>query len=141
MLLIQRPCYQRGSLYQDQIAKRTTRGAPEHRKETQTEVVWSCLPFIRYGQKKILRGTVKGGRRQGRQEERWEDNTQDRPGVRQVPDGSGEQGKMEETGFEVICGAPTTPTVKAQVKVEVNCILMSCQPHRITPERFNTVIN
>ena len=32
----------------------------------------------------------------------------DRPGVRQVPEGSGEQGKMEETGCEIICGAPTT---------------------------------
>ena len=35
----------------------------------------------------------------------------DRPGVRQVPEGSGEQGKMEETGCEVICGAPTTLAV------------------------------
>ena len=32
----------------------------------------------------------------------------DRPGVRQAPEGSGEQGKMEETGCEVICSAPTT---------------------------------
>ena len=32
----------------------------------------------------------------------------DRPGVRQVPDGSGEQGKMEETDCEIICGAPAT---------------------------------
>ena len=32
----------------------------------------------------------------------------DRPGVRHVPEGSGEQGKMEETGCETICGAPTT---------------------------------
>ena len=31
----------------------------------------------------------------------------DRPGVRQVPEGSGEQEKMEETGCEIICGAPT----------------------------------
>ena len=29
-------------------------------------------------------------------------------GVRQVPEGSGEQGKMEDTGREVTCGAPTT---------------------------------
>ena len=32
----------------------------------------------------------------------------DRPGVRQVPEGSGERGNMEETGSEIICGAPTT---------------------------------
>ena len=36
----------------------------------------------------------------------------DRPGVRQVPEGSGEQGKMEETGCEIICGAPVTLMVK-----------------------------
>ena len=36
----------------------------------------------------------------------------DRPGARQVPEGSGEQGKMEETGCEIICGAPTTLAVK-----------------------------
>ena len=33
------------------------------------------------------------------------------PGVRQVPEGSGEQGKMEETGCEIICGAPATLAV------------------------------
>ena len=36
----------------------------------------------------------------------------DRPGVRQVPEGSGEQGKMEENGCKIICGAPTTLAVK-----------------------------
>ena len=35
----------------------------------------------------------------------------DRPGVRQVLEGSGEQGKMEETGCEVICGAQMTLAV------------------------------
>ena len=36
----------------------------------------------------------------------------DRPGVRQVPEGGGEQGKMEETGCEIICGALTNLAVK-----------------------------
>ena len=36
----------------------------------------------------------------------------DRPGVRQVPEDSGEQRKMEETGCEITCGAPTTLAVK-----------------------------
>ena len=36
----------------------------------------------------------------------------DRPGVCQVPEGSGEQGKMEKTGCKIICGAPTTLAVK-----------------------------
>ena len=35
----------------------------------------------------------------------------DKPGVRQVPEGSGEQRKMEETGREAIFGAPTTLAV------------------------------
>ena len=36
----------------------------------------------------------------------------DRPGGRQVQESSGEQRKMEETGCEVIGGAPTTLAVK-----------------------------
>ena len=36
----------------------------------------------------------------------------DRPGVRQVPEGSGEQGKMEKSGCKIIRGAPTTLAVK-----------------------------
>ena len=36
----------------------------------------------------------------------------DRPGVQQVPDGSGEQGKVEKNGCKIICGAPTTLAVK-----------------------------
>ena len=37
----------------------------------------------------------------------------DRPGVRKVPEGSGEQRKMEEaTGCKIIRGAPTTLAVK-----------------------------
>ena len=40
----------------------------------------------------------------------------DRHGVRQVPEGSGEQGKMEETGCEIICGAPVTLAVKGLMR-------------------------
>ena len=36
----------------------------------------------------------------------------DRPEICQVPEGTGEQGKMEETGCQTICGAPTTLVVK-----------------------------
>ena len=56
---------------------------------------------------------VKGGRRQDRQEEVGRQHQgMDRPGVRHVSEGSGEQGKMEEAGCEIICGAPTTLAVK-----------------------------
>ena len=62
----------------------------------------------------ILQSTSKGGRRQGRLRKRWEDNIRgmDRPRVRQVPEDSGEQGKVEKTGCEIIFGAPTTLAVK-----------------------------
>ena len=36
----------------------------------------------------------------------------DKRAVRQVLEGSGEQTKMEETGCEIVCGAPTTLAVK-----------------------------
>ena len=44
----------------------------------------------------------------------------DRPGVQQVPEGSGEQGKMEKTGCKIICGAPTTLTVKGLMMMMMN---------------------
>ena len=65
--------------------------------------------------KTILQGTVKGAKKKTRQTEDEvgrQHQGMDRPGVRQVPQGSGEQGKMEETGYEIICGAPTTLVVK-----------------------------
>ena len=64
--------------------------------------------------KTILKGTVKGGRRQGTQRESWQDNTRKWTGLefRKVPEGSGEQGKMEKSGCKIICGAPTTLAVK-----------------------------
>ena len=61
-----------------------------------------------------MQGTVQGGRRQGRQDKEMGGQHQgmDRPGVRQVPESSGKKGKMEEAGYEIICGTPTTPMVK-----------------------------
>ena len=43
----------------------------------------------------------------------------DRPGVLQVPESSGEQGKMGETGCEIMCGAPTTLAVKGEMRERV----------------------
>ena len=53
--LTQKSCYQRGSLCQDPAGSRTTCRAPDDRIETQTAVVWSCLPFIRSGQNHLAR--------------------------------------------------------------------------------------
>ena len=54
--------------------------------------------------------------RQTEEEVRRQHRGMDRPGVCQVPEGSGEQGKMEETGCKIICDAPTTPTVKEEMR-------------------------
>ena len=48
----------------------------------------------------------------------------DRPGVRQVQEGSGEQGKMEKTGCEIICGASTTLAVKGLMMMMMMMILI-----------------
>ena len=57
--------------------------------------------------KTMLQGTVKWGKKTRQTEEGVGRRHQkmNRPGVRQVPEGSGEQGKMEKTGCEIICGA------------------------------------
>ena len=66
---------------------------------------------IRSGQNHLARHSERGKKTRqtevGRQHQGM-----DRPGVHQVPEGSGEQGKMEDTGCEIIFGAPTTLAVK-----------------------------
>ena len=57
---------------------------------------------------------MKGGRRQGGQRKRWEDNIKEWTGLdfgksqRAVEN----RGKLEKTGYKIICGAPTTLAVK-----------------------------
>ena len=57
-------------------------------------------------------GKGRGGEDQTEEEVGRQYQGTDRPGVRKVPEGSVEQGKMEETGCKIICGAPTTIMVK-----------------------------
>ena len=116
--LIQRPCDQRGSPCQDPAGNLTTRRPPGHSTETQTALVWTCLPFIRSGQKYLARHSERGNKaRQTEEKVGRQHQGMDRPGVRQkVPESSGEQGKMEETGCEIICGAPTTLAVKEKMR-------------------------
>ena len=90
---------QLGSPCQDPAGSRTTRRPPDFRKETQTAVVWSCLPFIRSGQNHLARHSDRGKKtRQIEEEVGRQHQGMHRPGVRQVPEGSGEQGKVEESG-------------------------------------------
>ena len=112
--LIQRPCYQRGSPYQDPAGNRTTRGTPDHRKETHTAVVLSGLLFNRSNH--LTRHSERGKKTKQTEEEAGRQHRGiDRPGVRQASKSSEEQRKMEETGCEIICGAPTTLAVKGWI--------------------------
>ena len=65
----------------------------------------------------------------------------DRPGVRQVPEGIGEQGKMEKTGCKIICGAPMTLAVKGLMMV---MMMMMISPvlfvNTAAPERKRMVL-
>ena len=89
---------------------------PGHGKETQTAMVWSCLTFIRSGQNHLAKHSERGKKtRQTKEQVGRQHQGMDRPGGHQVPEGSGEQGKMEETGCEIICGAPATVAVKGHL--------------------------
>ena len=68
---------------------------------------------IGFGQNHLARHSERGKKtRQTEEEVGRQHQGMVRPGVRQVPEGIGEQGKMEETGCEIICGAPTSLAVK-----------------------------
>ena len=56
----------------------------------------------------------------------------DRPGFRRVPEGSGEQGKMEKTGYKIICGAPTTLAVKELMMMMYTSIAHADLVHDVT---------
>ena len=71
------------------------------------------VPFIRFGLNHLARHSEREKKTRRTEEEVGRQyQKMDRPGIRQVPEGSGEQGEMEKTGCKVICGAPTTLEVK-----------------------------
>ena len=83
-------------------------------------MVWSCFPFIKSDQNHLARHSERGEKtRQTEEEVGRQHQGMDRPGVRQVPEDSREQGKMEKTGCKFICGVPTTLAVKG-------LMMMSC---------------
>ena len=113
--LIQRPCYQRGSLCQDPAGNQITQRPLDHRKEMQTAVVWPCLLFIRSGQNHLARHSEKGKKtRQTEEEVGRQHQGMDRPGVCHVPEGQWRTWKMEESGCEIICGVPVTLSVSVK---------------------------
>ena len=69
----------------------------QHFKEMQTAAVWSCLRFIRSGQNHLARHSERGKKtRQTEEEVERQHQGRDRPGVRQVPEGSQEAGKWRK---------------------------------------------
>ena len=90
-----------GSPCQDPACNRTTRRSADHCRET---------PFIRSGQNHLARRSERGKKTRQTEEEVGRHQGMDRPGAR--PEGSREQGRTEETGCEIICGAQTTLTVE-----------------------------
>ena len=86
---------------------------PSQQSSKEEYKVWTCFLFIRSVQNFLERHSERGKKtRQTEKEVGRQYLGIDRPGVRQVPEGSGERGKMEETECEIICGAPTTLIVK-----------------------------
>ena len=57
----------------------------------------------------------------------------DRPGVQQVPEGSGKQGKMEKTGCKIICGAPTTLAVKELMMMMMILVVWNLNETSLVP--------
>ena len=93
----------------------------------QTAVIWSCVPFIRSGQNHNARHSERGKKtRQTEEEVERQHQEMDWPGVRQVQEGSGEQGKMDKTGCKIICGAPTTLAVKGLMMM----MMMTMKGHK-----------
>ena len=93
--LIQRRRYQQGILCKDPAGNQTTRRPPDHRKETQTAVVWTCLPYIRSGQNHYARHSERGKTTRETEKEMGKHQDIDRPGVCQVSEGREEQKKNE----------------------------------------------
>ena len=110
----QKPCYhnQWGSLCQGTAGNWTIQRPPDHRKEMLAEVVWTGIPFIKSDQNHLARHSERGKKTRQTKKAVGRHQGMDRPGVHQVPEGSGEQRKMERTSCEVICGTPTTSEVK-----------------------------
>ena len=94
------------------------------------------FPFIRSGQNHLARHSERGKKtKQTEEEVRRQNQGMDRPGVRQVPESSGEQCKMEKTGCKIISGAPKTIAVKELMMMMMRaegCTMI--RPHRIELE-------
>ena len=72
----------------------------------------SLLTYCRSGKSHLARHREKGKKTNQTEEEVGRQHQgMGKPGVCQVPEGSGDQRRMEKTGCEVTCGAATTLAV------------------------------
>ena len=75
---------------------------------------WTRLEFANSQRAVQNRERWREDRRRGRQKKRWEDNIREWTGldhgVRQLPEGCGEQERMERAGCKVVRGSPTIRT-------------------------------
>ena len=85
---------------------------------------------------KKTRQTEEEVGRQGRQRKRWEDSIREWTGLefgkskRAV-----ENGKMEKTGCKIICGAPTTLTVKGLMMMMMVMMMMMMMKNQTDEKR------
>ena len=71
------------------------------------------FPIHQVWPKHLARHSERGEKiRQTKEEVGRQHQGMDRPGVLEVPEGSGEEGKMEKTGCKIVFGAPMTLAVK-----------------------------
>ena len=98
---IQRLCYQRGSPCQDPAGNRTTWRSLTIIKWCKMKWYGHIFLFITFGQNLFARHSERGKKtRQTEKEVGRQHQGMDRPWICQVPEGGGEQGKMEETHCE-----------------------------------------
>ena len=100
------------------------------------------LSFIRSGRKHFARHSERGKKtRQTEEEVGRQHQGMDRPGVRQVPDGRGEQGKMVKTGCKIICGAPTTLAVNGLMMMMMMMSRFRTDVlYQVVPRYFGTIV-
>ena len=86
----------------EEVWARIKKGSGLH--ESQTAVVRSYFLFIRSGQNHFVSHSRRGKTRWTKKAVGRQHPRMDNAGVWQVPEGSGEQGKLEKTGCKIISG-------------------------------------
>ena len=111
--LIQRPCYQRGNPYKIQQAIGPHEDLLTIVKRRKLQWYGHVSRSSDLAKNHLARHSERGKKtRQTEEKVGRENQGMNGPEVRKITEGSGEQGKVEETDCEIICGAPTILAVK-----------------------------